>query len=276
MTPDDRVGALLAWYHHTARPFPWRSTRDPWALLVVETMSQQTQIGRVLPKWEAWMERYPTPADCAGASPEEVLELWVGLGYNRRAIRLRAASAMVAADGWPTTVEGLRRLPGVGPYTAAAVACQAFGVQVPTIDTNHRRILSRWEGVALSGDTLDDTGRRLLPIGLAEDWNQALMDLGATVCLPRPHCEDCPVASWCTDPTVYEPPRPQGRFEGSTRQVRGEVLKALLDGPADVRALAATTGHDPRRVHEAVAAMGNEGLVQPDGERWAVVGGRES
>lgn len=260
---------LLAWYRRTRRDFPWRHTTDPWAILVVEVMSQQTQIERVLPKWQAWMSRFPTPAACAEATNEDVLALWSGLGYNNRALRLKAAARMVADDGWPTDVAGLRRLPGVGPYTAAAVACQAFDAQVPTVDTNLRRVLSRWEGVALDGRALTEAATDRLPMGRARDWNQALMDLGATVCLPKPRCQVCPVSATCADPTVYQPPPRQARFDGSRRQLRGAILRLLLEGPAapdDLDEL----DTDTARIDEALAHMVDEGLVEFQAGRWRI------
>lgn len=259
---------LLAWYRRTRRDFPWRHTTDPWAILTVEVMSQQTQIDRVLPKWEAWMDRFPTPAACADADNEEVLALWSGLGYNSRALRLKAAAAMVATDGWPLDVDGLQRLPGVGPYTAAAVACQAFDAQVPTVDTNLRRVLSRWVGEALDGRRLAEVAADLLPMGEARDWNQALMDLGATVCLPKPRCDACPVAASCTDPTVYQPPPRQGRFEGSRRQLRGAIMRRLLQGPAGPDDLCVDAA--PARIDEALGHMADEGLVEFHAGRWRI------
>lgn len=268
---DERAAALLDWYRAHRREFPWRLTRDPWAILVVEVMSQQTQIGRVLPRWEAWLERFPTPADCAEADPAEVLAQWSGLGYNNRALRLRAAAAVVASEGWPQSVEGLTALPGVGPYTAAAVACQAFGEQVPTVDTNHRRVISRWVGRPLAGRELTEAATDLLPVGLAEDWNQALMDLGAAICGPRPACEHCPVAAWCADPSVYAPPPGQARFEGSSREARGAVLRALLAGEGDEASLVATTGLAHERVVSALAGLEADGIARRRAGRWSVV-----
>lgn len=264
----DRTSALLDWYRAQRRDFPWRRTRDPWAILVVEVMSQQTQIGRVEGYWERWMERFPTAADCADAPPEEVLRLWSGLGYNSRAIRLQSAAAQVAEHGWPESAEGLRDLPGVGPYTASAVACQAFGEQVPTIDTNLRRVISRWIGSPLAGRDLEEAALDLLPVGLAEDWNQALMDLGAGPCAKTPDCAICPVEVWCEDPTVYSPPPTQGRFEGSSREARGAVLRAVLERPGSVDELAERTDLPRERVEAALAGLVSDGLVDRGGNRY--------
>ncbi|MFP5380240.1 MAG: hypothetical protein ACLGHP_10935 [Vicinamibacteria bacterium] len=135
--------AVLAWYDATGRDLPWRRTRDPYAILVSEVMAQQTQVARVLERYEPWLRRWPTAAALAGAAPADVLAQWVGLGYNRRALRLRAACAVVARDGWPRDSAGLLALPGVGPYTAAAVASFAFGERVAAVDTNVRRVAAR-------------------------------------------------------------------------------------------------------------------------------------
>ena len=268
----DRASALLDWYGRHRREFPWRRTRDPWAILSVEVMSQQTQIARVERHWAAWMAAFPDPAACAAASPTEVLALWSGLGYNSRARRLHQAAAIVASDGWPRTAVDLQRLPGVGPYTAAAVACQAFGEQVPTVDTNHRRVLSRWVGESLDGRRLAEVATDLLPVGFAEDWNQALMDLGAGVCQPTPRCDDCPVEAWCEDPSVYGAPPAQAPYEGSSREARGRVLKRLLDGPATAAALAEATGLAAERVVAALEALASESAIERDGDRWAISG----
>lgn len=261
----DRTSALLDWYRATRREFGWRRTRDPWAILVVEVMSQQTQIGRVEPFWERWMERFPTPAACASAPTEDVLRLWNGLGYNSRALRLQAAAALVAENGWPEDPEGLIDLPGVGPYTAAAVACQSFGHQVPTIDTNHRRVISRWVGTPLDGRELEETAFGLLPVGLAEDWNQALMDLGAGPCAKDPDCAACPVEEWCADPTIYRPPPSQGRFAGSSREARGAVLRAVLDRRGTADDLAERIGLPRQRLDAALSALTAEGLIAEKG-----------
>ena len=177
--------ALLRWYAKERRDLPWRRTADPYAILVSEVMLQQTQVARVVPRYLEWLARWPTAAALAAASRAEVLAAWVGLGYNRRALALHAAAAEVARDGWP---EDLRALPGVGPYTAAAVASFAFGAQVAAVDTNVRRVAERL------GRGAPDA---LVPPGRAADWNQAAMELGATVCTARtPRCGACPVAAW--------------------------------------------------------------------------------
>jgi A/G-specific adenine glycosylase len=227
---------LSAWYSDNARELPWRKTRDPYAILVSEVMLQQTQVERVVPRWLAWLGRWPDPAALAAASPAEVIRAWQGLGYNRRALNLHRAACAIAAGGWP---DDLTALPGVGPYTAAAIRNQAFGEAVLPVDTNVARIQER-------------TGHAFGPESL-----QALFDLGATICLARiPRCEACPLAEACPSRgSRYEPLRKQSRFEGSFRQRRAQLLRLVADGdqPADT---------DP----EAAASLLRDGLVEQQGE----------
>src|SRR4051794_13024815 len=176
----DRTSLLLRWYERERRDLPWRRTRDPYAILVSEVMLQQTQVARVVPRYEAWIARWPTAQALAAAPVADVLAAWVGLGYNRRALRLREACAVVARDGWP---EDLCALPGIGPYTAAAVGAFAFGRDELPVDTNVRRVLQR------TGWT---------PVHTPPDLGQAVMELGAVVCRAREAaCAACPVSALC-------------------------------------------------------------------------------
>jgi A/G-specific adenine glycosylase len=213
--------ALLIWFSENARSLPWRKTTDPYAILVSEVMAQQTQVERVVPRWERWLERWPTVEALAAASAGDVIAEWQGLGYNRRALNLHRAAQHVAAHGWP---DDLTELPGVGRYTADAVACFAFGRDTLPVDVNVRRVQER-------------TGATFTSVAA-----QALMDLGATVCLARvPRCELCPVADGCPSRgRRYEPLRKQGPLEGSFRQRRAQALRAVIAGehPEDTEALA--------------------------------------
>ena len=251
------VDALLAWYERVRRPLPWRATRDPYALLVSEVMLQQTQARRVVPYYERWLARFPTPRALARAPVRDVLAAWSGLGYNRRALALQRAAAVVAERGWP---DDLTELPGVGPYTAAAVASFAWDRQVAAVDTNVRRVLSRRDGVDYGPRALAERAAALLPPGRAAAFNQAMMEVGATVCRPRaPRCGECPVAAGCAGPREL-PRRPRRpRFEDTDRWARGRVLAALLEGkPPPV--------HGARR-ERAIAGLERDGLVVrgPDG-----------
>jgi A/G-specific adenine glycosylase len=211
---------LLDWYAHSGRDLPWRHTRDPYAILVSEVMLQQTQVARVVDRYRIWLERWPTADALAAATVGDVVAAWNGLGYNRRAVNLHAAAGVVARDGWPRTTAGLQRLPGVGPYTAAAVACLAFGERVMPRDVNIGRVLER-------------TGADLEP---RAEIVQALFDLGATICVGRrPRCGSCPLQRSCPSAGMtFAPARRQGPFEGSRRQARGELLRRVIAGPVPV------------------------------------------
>jgi A/G-specific adenine glycosylase len=245
---------LLEWYAREARDLPWRRTRDPYAILVSEVMLQQTQVARVVPRYEAWIERWPTAAALADASVADVLAEWVGLGYNRRALRLHAACAVVARDGWP---DDLRRLPGIGPYTAAAVGAFAFGRDELPVDTNVRRVLDR------TGWT---------PAHTPPELGQAVMELGAVVCRARDAaCGHCPVARACASAgRVVVAPRgrpgdgiARERFEDSNRWVRGRVIDALAAGTE------LPDGIELGRLERAVEGLVRDGLVErgPSGLR---------
>ncbi len=224
---------LLAWFADVGRDLPWRRTRDPYAILVSEVMLQQTPVERVVPRYLRFLERWPTVGALAAATTADVIREWNGLGYNRRAVNLHRAARAVAASGWP---DDLTNLPGVGPYTAAAVANFAFGRDVLPVDTNVRRVQDR------TGHAFDAA------------CAQALFDLGATVCLARvPRCDVCPLAAGCPSRgRRFEAQRRQSRFEGSFRQRRANALRAVVAGrdPAD---------------DDAVAALVHDGLLGPDG-----------
>ena len=225
---------LLAWFAEHGRDLPWRRTRDPYAILVSEVMAQQTQVERVVPRWQRWLERWPTVEALAAAPAAAVIREWQGLGYNRRALALHRAAQQVAAHGWPDDLTGL---PGVGRYTADALASFAFGRPVLPVDVNVRRVSER-------------TGQVFSPAA-----GQALMDLGKTVCLARiPRCGACPLAAACPSRgRRFEPSRRQGPFEGSFRQRRAAALRAVV------------AGSQPRDA-EAVASLARDGLVRVDGD----------
>ncbi len=264
----DRNRALLRWYEAQGRDLPWRLTTDPYPILVSEVMLQQTQVDRVVRHFTRFMARFPTVEALSAAQFADVLRVWSGLGYNSRARRLLDAARVIAAKGWPTDVDGLGQLPGVGPYTAAAVASFALGERVAAVDTNSRRVLSRWHGEPLKGAGLDAAAAADLDEDAAS-WNQAVMDLGATICLPRaPRCDVCPVSTWCAGPDVYEPPRPQPRFDGSLRQIRGAVVRALVAGTSTLDDLVDTTGFAKPAVAKALDGLSQDGLVTAEGATY--------
>lgn len=246
---------LLEWYAQSGREhLPWRQTRDPYRVVVSEYMLQQTQVDRVLPKYLAFVERFPDVQSLAQASIAEVLRLWKGLGYNSRAVRLKQmAEAVVEQCGakMPSDEAELRSLPGIGPYTVAAVRAFAFNLDDAATDTNVRRVVHRvLHGVehppAVSLRELDEEAHELVPHGRAHDWNSAMMDLGATICTARaPKCLLCPLQSACAAApvdaaalelarTAHLPKRsPQERipFEQTTRYARGRIIDRLRELP---------------------------------------------
>ena len=229
---------LLAWFRANGRDLPWRRTRDAYAILVSEVMLQQTQVERVIPRYERWLERWPSVDALAAAARADVIREWQGLGYNRRAVNLHRAAERIAETGWP---EDLTDLPGVGRYTADAVVRFALEEEVLPVDTNVRRVLERTDG----------------EFGPASA--HALMDLGATVCLARvPRCGICPLAEGCPSRgRRYEPLRRQGRFEGSFRQRRAAILRLIAEEARPIAELD----------EDAVAALARDGLVLLDGDR---------
>lgn len=269
--PSDRLidpGSVLAWGTPRLRDLPWRHRRDPWQILVAEVMLQQTQAERVVPKWDDFLDRFPTPFDCAEASLADVLRLWQGLGYPRRARNLHeAARTIVRRHGGrlPDDLEALLLLPGVGPYTARAVLAFAFERDVAVVDTNIARILARSVGERLTPKRAQLAADSLVPTGGGWVWNQVLMDLGAIVCRPQPRCSECPITQSCawfaTGRGVPDPASgsagvsgPQGPFDGSDRQARGRVLAALGAGPRPA------TDFDDRIISSLVA----DGLIEVD------------
>jgi A/G-specific adenine glycosylase len=274
---------LLAWWSDVARDLPWRHTRDPWAVLVSEAMLQQTQVERVVPRWREFLDRFPTVAACAASPPAAVLQAWAGLGYNRRALNLwRAAGAVVEGHGgrFPATLPELLALPGVGPYTARAVLAFALEADVGVLDTNVARVLARRSGRPLRRREAQDGADAAVPVGAGWAWNQAMLDLGATVCRARsPRCGACPVATGCAWLAAGRPaPDPaigsagvaggQSPFAGSDRQGRGRLVAALRRGAVRRAELAAVMGwpDDAPRAARVTAGVVADGLaVERDG-----------
>ena len=290
--------AILAWYWAGHRDLAWRGTRDPYAVLVSEVMLQQTQASRVAVRYPAFMARFPDVRSLASASLADVLAEWSGLGYNRRALSLHRAAVAVAESGWPADLEGLRRLPGVGAYTARAIGSLAFGWPMGAVDTNVRRWLVRRFGLgayaaARSAEVIQRIADGLASLGdgnpdEAATWTHATMELGATVCLAgKPRCVACPVAAGCPvrDAAPHVPVPHQSPFRGSGRAYRGAMLRALTSAPdhsITVReapvALAGTaaTGAlggavDPRLARRAIEGLVHDGLAHLDG-RWLRLG----
>ncbi|RCK69179.1 A/G-specific adenine glycosylase [Desertihabitans brevis] len=278
------VRCTLAWYDREARDLPWRRRgTSPWAVLVSEFMLQQTPVARVLDPWRAWMERWPEPADLADAPTEAVLRAWGRLGYPRRALRLQAAARVVVEEHGgrvPTEHAALLALPGVGEYTAAAVASFAHRQRHVVLDTNVRRVLARTlDGRAHPDRTPTVAERRRAAAVLPEDpetaarWAVSSMELGAVVCTARrPRCEECPVSDLCRwralgYPAWDGPPRVGQRWHGTDRQCRGALMAELREADQDVpRATLLARWHDPDQAARCLQGLLADGLAQQHGD----------
>jgi A/G-specific adenine glycosylase len=269
---------LLQWGLPQLRNMPWRETQDPWHVLVSEVMLQQTHVPRVLPRFERFVALFPTPRACAAAPLADMLVEWQGMGYPRRCKNLQLAAQMMVDrfDGEvPRTLNELLELPGVGPYTARAVLTFAFDADVAVVDTNVARVLARISGKVLNARASQEMADAWLPVGFSRDWNQVIMDFGATVCTARKaHCENCPVFAQCVwkggvdnemDPakTSAFTSKPQAKFAGSDRQARGKLMKALtVSGVSQERLVAVMEITDAERALRLAQALVNEGLVE--------------
>lgn len=281
--------AILAWYGEHGRPLAFRQTSDPYAILVSETMAQQTQAARAAGHWQSFMERFPTVASLAAATPADVLRAWQGLGYDRRGLALwRSARVVVEQYGGriPSSVAELQALPGIGPYTARALAAIAFGQRVGAVDVNVRRVLGRivagTSALELSPGALQRLADEAVPPDRPGDWTHALMDVGATLCRPRdPRCASCPARPWCKlDAQVSaQPPTraasvsrrarragqpPRTPFASTNRWLRGRILDRLraADDGRWVTLDSAIGSHGPDRVTAAADAMAADGLLE--------------
>lgn len=279
---------ILTWYRHAGRDLPWRKTKDPYEIVVSEVMLQQTQVDRVIPKYHAWVKKFPAIQHVAAASLQDVLTLWSGLGYNSRGLRLRTMAQIVMRDRQgkiPTTVEELKSLPGIGPYTAAAVATFAYKQRVPVIDTNIRRVIGRiFFGVngAPTEKKLQAKVEEVLPTVRPDLWNHALMDLGATVCIARqPKCTECPVQELCRAyPKILSAPKKSNvvrtpKFETTDRFWRGRILATLLMQPALPlqelhRRLRKIGKIEISRTRRLINVLASEGLIQQRRNTYAV------
>jgi A/G-specific adenine glycosylase len=273
---------LARWYEAGGRhDLPWRATADPWAILVSEVMLQQTQVTRVAGRWEAFLARWPSPETCAAAPLRDVLREWQGLGYPRRARALHDVAHVVASSGWPETEAGLRALPGIGPYTARALRVLAFGrADAPPQDVNITRVTARAafgeEPAVVRRASIEERLVAARPRGMSSrDFTYALFDVGALHCRARPHCLGCPLAQGCASRRRLSGPAVLSRassirFRGSTRELRGAVLKAMLTDPppASIDELRARAGavaarRDRGEVAAVLEALVSERLVGP-------------
>jgi A/G-specific adenine glycosylase len=290
----DARAAVLAWFDERGRALAFRRTRDPYAILVSEVMAQQTQIARVVDAWSRFLERFPTVESLAESSPADVLRAWQGMGYDRRALNLRRAARAIVEDHGgrvPSDISALEGLPGVGPYTARAVASIAFGVRVGAVDTNVRRVLGRalagGEAAAISAVRLQAIADASVDPDRPGDWTHAVMDVGATHCRPRaPKCDACPLRAWCAyatgtpreggaavdrrpqpaDPRPRPSRAPAIRFDATTRWLRGRIVDRLRGAAgADWSTIDGPIGdHDAAAVRSALGALARDGLVELD------------
>lgn len=277
---------LISWYRADHRDFPWRETSDPYAILVSEVMSQQTQLSRVEPAWEAFLDRWPTVEELAAATLADVVGFWSShnLGYNNRARYLHEAATSIVTEydgAVPETVSELQTLSGVGPYTASAVASFAFGKPAAVVDTNVKRVLYRAFDVPDDEAAFEEAAETLLPAEMPGTWNNAIMELGGTVCTKQPQCTACPWQDRCTaykqgDFTAPDVPT-QPSFEGSRRQFRGRVIQVLeTDGPVAIDDLGVrirvdytpTGSGDGSRewLEELLEELAADGLIEYDGK----------
>lgn len=279
--------AILAWYDAAHRDFPWRGLTDPFAVLVSEVMLQQTQASRIAERFPPFMDRFPTAASLANASSADVLAAWSGLGYNRRALALQRTAAAVTEQGWPRDVDGLQRLPGIGPYTARAIASLAFGQPVGVVDTNVRRWLLRRFPVADRPRDLQALADALATLpgdGDTASWTHATMEFGANVCRSRaPLCDDCPIAHGCPSrgsAATVGVPR-QATYRGSVRAYRGRLLRLLTEaGPPhrlpveDARSALDDIGTplDDQAWDRLVERLGEERLIHRSGREIGLGG----
>jgi A/G-specific adenine glycosylase len=284
------AAAVERWYAANARDLPWREPgATAWSVLVSEVMLQQTPVSRVLPAHQAWLRRWPEPAALAAASPADAVRQWDRLGYPRRALRLHASAGLITSRHGgqvPDSAEQLRRLPGVGSYTAAAVASFAFGQRHAVLDTNVRRVLAR----LVTGASLPSTAQTVAELRLAESllpadgrraarWSVGVMELGALVCTAaRPHCDGCPLARQCAWLARGRPAGPgrraQARYDGSDRQCRGRLLAVLraAGGPVAASTLAAAWD-DQEQQARSLRGLLEDGLVtRSPGGRYALPG----
>jgi A/G-specific adenine glycosylase len=269
---------LARWYAERGRhDLPWRATDDPWAILVSEVMLQQTQVSRVAGRWESFMARWPSPGACAAAPLDDVLREWQGLGYPRRARALHDTARAVAAHGWPATEAGLRELPGIGVYTARALRVLAFAAAgAPPQDVNIARVTARaalgHEPCEVRTAAIEAQLAATRPRALsAREFTYALFDIGALHCRAQPLCSGCPLAAGCASRSrLVIGPGPSIRYKGSTRELRGAVLRSMLATPSprsldelQSRVEAATAGRDRGDIATVLEALVRERLVSP-------------
>ena len=273
---------LHTWYWKNKRPLPWRKS-SPWGVVVSEFMLQQTPVNRVLPVWEAWMKKWPTPKDLAKAKKSEVIKSWGRLGYPRRALRLYETAKIISEKyqgSIPKTIVELRELPGVGEYTAAAIYSFAFGKRALVLDTNIRRVFARAiDGKEIAALTLNNKERRkrekLIPKE-ASLWAAATMELGATICTAKsPQCEICPISQFCVwrfkgYPKSRAPKRKTQSWHGTDRQCRGTILNYLREKDRGTKSQFEKLWSEKKQLEKALKSLEIDGLIEKRGKSFTL------
>ena len=272
---SNTISKVFLWWDSEKRDLPWRISRDPWAILVSEFMLQQTQASRVVEKYKTFLKRFPNPTTCANSTPGKVIELWSGLGYNRRAINLHRTAKTIAEKHKGTVPDKLSLLldlPGIGDYTARAILAFSFEKDVAVVDVNVKRVLSRLEGRTLSMKEAQSIADQNLPTGEGWRWNQAMIEIGATICTARKtQCGKCPLKETCTwtknqaatDPAISVKSKKLETFEGSDRQGRGKLINALRNEPIMEKDVPQIFGwpNDHKRCKRVLKKLEKDGLI---------------
>ena len=253
---------LFSWYRNNKRTFSWRNTNDPWKIFLIEIISQQTQINRADDYYKKFVKEFPTPESMARSSLKKVLELWSGLGYNNRAKRLYESSKILSKSSFDSINPNFEILPGVGPYTKNAILSFAYGDSVLAIDTNLERIITRYFGVDDAKDYLKRYSQSLLKKVNSKDLNQAFMDFGSMVCTSlSPSCDICPLETECSK-YFSKIKKSYQKFEGSNREIRGKVLKILLnEDQISKEELTNKLGEEEEKLNKALHGLQKDNLL---------------
>ena len=253
---------ILSWYNNNKRRYSWRETNDPWKILLLETISQQTQLDRADTYFKIFIEKFPNPNSMASSSLKQVLSLWSGLGYNNRAKRLYESSKILSKTGFDELYPNFEVLPGVGPYTNNAILSFAYREKVITIDTNINRVISRYFGINDTKTFLNDNTKLLLDKVSSRDLNQAIMDFGSLVCKSKnPLCSICPLEKVCKK-NIVNTKKKQEAFSGSNRELRGDLLKLLLsNNKLSLKKIEKTLSVDREKLLKATATLEKDGII---------------
>ena len=253
---------LLNWYKKNKRAFPWRNTTDPWQILLIETLSQQTQLERANKYFDKFLLAFPSPKSMANSSLKIILNMWSGLGYNNRAKRLYEASKIIEKKGFNQIYPNFDDLPGVGPYTKNAILSFAYGEKVLAIDTNIERIIQRYFGLNDTKDFFKESSKYFLRNVDSRDINQAFMDFGSSICKSsNPTCNNCPIESGCSK-YFSTSKKSKEKFKGSNREVRGKIVKLLINkGNINNQKLFEEIDEDSEKIKKALEGLKKDNLI---------------